>query len=140
MKKYTYICGVSSKEDAFIYKYWRRCFIICSHKSGKCCKTYRLYVVYQHNIIVHILSRKQDRNKINNLSDSPLFTFHLVSSLALGRIQSASSSSFPTTDFSVRWLIHELLQPKEKRMGCGLYHISSLKLVLFTKVVVSIKP
>ena len=36
-----------------------------------------------------VFTRKQDRNKINNLSDSPLFTFHLVSSLALGRIQSA---------------------------------------------------
>ena len=100
-----------------------------TEKSGKCCKKYTLYAVYQHNIVLYVLPREQNRNKINNLSDSPLFTFHLVSSLALGRIQSASSSSFPTTDLSVRWLIHELLQPKEKRTGLFLCFISSLKLV-----------
>lgn len=109
-------------------------------ESGKCCKKYTLYAVYEYNRVLYILPWEQNRNKINNLIDSQFFVFHLVSSLALGRIQSTSSSSFPTTALSVRWLIHELLQPKEKRMGCGLYHISSLKLVLFTKVVVSIKP
>ena len=56
--------------------------------------------MYQYNIIVYISLRKQDRNKINNLSDSPLFIFHLVSSLALSRIQSDSQNSFPTIDLS----------------------------------------
>ncbi len=59
-----------------------------------------LYTVYQYNKVVYISSMKQNRNKINNLSDSSLFTFHLVSSLALGRIQSVSQSSFPTIDLS----------------------------------------
>lgn len=44
------------------------------------------------------MSKEQHRNKINNLSDSLFFVFHLVSSLALGRIQSASQSSFPIID------------------------------------------
>ena len=62
----------------------------CLWKSGKCCKIYTPCAVYQYNRVMCISSRKQDRNNINNLSDSPLFTFHLVSSLALGRIQSVS--------------------------------------------------
>lgn len=86
--------------EEMYFAIWRSFYYSYFRKSGKCCKIYRLYVVYQHNIIVYILSRKQDRNKINNLSDSSIFTFHLVSSLALSRIQSASSSSFPTTDLS----------------------------------------
>ena len=49
---------------------------------------------------MRISLKKQNRNKINNLIDSQLFVFHLVSSLALGRIQSASSSSFMTIDLS----------------------------------------
>lgn len=64
--------------------------LILAVKSGKCYNKQSLYSVYQYNNISHILAKKQHRNKINNLSDSPLFTFHLVSSLALGRIQSAS--------------------------------------------------
>ena len=69
--------------------------LILAVKSGKCYNKQSLYSVYQYrhyqyNNIFHILAKKQHRNKINNLSDSPLFTFHLVSSLALGRIQSAS--------------------------------------------------
>ena len=91
---------ISSISGEIYFVIWRSFYYSFSKKSGKCCKIYRLYVVYQHNIIVYILSRKQDRNKINNLSDSSIFTFHLVSSLALSRIQSASSSSFPTTDLS----------------------------------------
>ncbi len=59
-------------------------------ESGQCYKIYTLCTVYQQNSIFYILSKEQHRNKINNLSDSPLFTFHLVSSLALGCIQSAS--------------------------------------------------
>ena len=58
-----------------------------------------------------VFTRKQDRNKINNLSDSPLFTFHLVSSFALGRIQ----SYFLRLSISCRYRMTELLQPKEKR-------------------------
>lgn len=54
-----------------------------------------LYVVYQYNIISCVLSKKQDRNKINNLSDSSLFTFHLVSSFALGRTKSVFQAIFP---------------------------------------------
>lgn len=117
----------SSEEMCFVI--WRSFYYSYFRKSGKCCKKYTLYAVYQHNIVLYVLPREQNRNKINNLSDSPLFTFHLVSSLALGRIQSAPSSSFPTTDLSVRWLIHELLQPKEKRTGLFFCFISSLKLV-----------
>lgn len=56
--------------------------------SGKCYNKQSLYSVYQYNNIFHILSKEQYRNKINNLSDSALFTFHLVSSFALGRIKS----------------------------------------------------
>ena len=56
-------------------------------KSGKCCKIYTRYIVYQHNRVLYISLRKQIRNKINILSDSLFFAFHLVSSLALGRIQ-----------------------------------------------------
>lgn len=70
------------------------------NKTGKCCKIYTLYAVHQHNRFVRISLKKQNRNKINNLIDSQLFVFHLVSSLALGRIQSASSSSFMTIDLS----------------------------------------
>ena len=61
-----------------------------SRKSGKCYNKQNLYSVYQHDNIFPILAKEQHRNKINNLSDSQLFVFHLVSSLGLGRIQSAS--------------------------------------------------
>ncbi len=44
-----------------------------------------LYIKY--NKTACISSKEQDGNKINILSDSPFFVFHLVSSLALGRIQ-----------------------------------------------------
>ena len=47
---------------------------------------------------MHILLKEQYRNKINNLSYSRFFVFHLVSSLALGRIQSAFQGSFPIID------------------------------------------
>lgn len=87
-------------------------------KSGKCCKTYMLYVVYQYNIISCVLSKKQDRNKINNLSDSSLFTFHLVSSFALGCTKMFFKPFSPTTSRSSENIllkrIDELLQPKEK--------------------------
>lgn len=88
------------------------------YKSGKCCKTYMLYVVYQYNIISCVLSKKQDRNKINNLSDSSLFTFHLVSSFALGCTKMFFKPFSPTTSRSSENIllkrIDELLQPKEK--------------------------
>lgn len=45
-------------------------------------------------ILFH-LQRKQNRNKINNLSDSPFFAFHLVSSFALGRTKSVFQAIFP---------------------------------------------
>ena len=69
-------------------------------ESGKCYNKQSLYLVYQHNNIFHILAKKQHRNKIYNLIDSQLFVFHLVSFLALGRIQSVSQSSFPTINLS----------------------------------------
>ncbi len=84
--------------------------LVFANKSGKCCKIYRPCIVYQHNRIVYISSRKQNRNKINNLSDSLLFTFHLVSSLALGRIQ----SYFLQLPISCQ---SRIVQPKEKRTG-----------------------
>lgn len=59
-------------------------------KSEKCYNKQSLYSVYQYNNISYILSKEQHRNKINNLIDSQLFVFHLVSFLTLGRIQSAS--------------------------------------------------
>ena len=87
-------------------------------KPDKCCKTYMLYVVYQYNIISCVLSKKQDRNKINNLSDSSLFTFHLVSSFALGCTKMFFKPFSPTTSRSSENIllkrIDELLQPKEK--------------------------
>ena len=77
-----------------------------------------LYVVYQYNIISCVLSKKQDRNKINNLSDSSLFTFHLVSSFALGCTKMFFKPFSPTTSRSSENIllkrIDELLQPKEK--------------------------
>lgn len=57
-------------------------------KSGKCYNKQSLYPVYQYNNISHILLKEQCRNKINNLSDSALFTFHLVSSFAFVCIKS----------------------------------------------------
>lgn len=88
------------------------------NEAGKCCKTYMLYVVYQYNIISCVLSKKQDRNKINNLSDSSLFTFHLVSSFALGCTKMFFKPFSPTTSRSSENIllkrIDELLQPKEK--------------------------
>jgi hypothetical protein len=69
-----------SSEDGFVN--------FVERKSGKCYNKQSLYSVYQYNNIFHILSKEQYRNKINNLSDSALFTFHLVSSFALGRIKS----------------------------------------------------
>ena len=93
-------------------------FGACSAEPGKCCKTYMLYVVYQYNIISCVLSKKQGRNKINNLSDSPLFTFHLVSSFALGCTKMFFKPFSPTTSRSSENIllkrIDELLQPKEK--------------------------
>lgn len=87
-------------------------------EPDKCCKTYMLYVVYQYNIISCVLSKKQDRNKINNLSDSSLFTFHLVSSFALGCTKMFFKPFSPTTSRSSENIllkrIDELLQPKEK--------------------------
>ena len=41
------------------------------------------------------LQKKQNRNKIGILGDSSVFTFHLISSLALGCTQSVSQSNFP---------------------------------------------
>ena len=81
---------ISSISGEIYFVIWRSFYYSFSKKSGKCCKIYTLCDIYQYNMIIYISSRKQDRNKINNLSDSPLFPFHLVSSLALGRIQSAS--------------------------------------------------
>ena len=88
----------NSEEMCFVI--WRSFYYSYFRKSGKYCNIYTPCAVYQCNRIVYISSRKQDRNKINNLSDSSLFTFHLVSSLALGRIQSVSQGSFPTIDLS----------------------------------------
>ena len=118
--------------------------LILAVKSGKCYNKQSLYSVYQYNNIFHILAKKQHRNKINNLSDSPLFTFHLVSSLALGRIQSAFQSSFLIIDLlseECRSVFHWwIVTAKRKKTGCGLCLTSSLKLVFSAKVVASIKP
>ena len=98
-------------------------------KSGKHCKIYTLYAVYQYNNIVYISSRKRNRNKINILSDSRFFVFHLVSSLALGRIQSAFQSSFPIIDLlseECRSVFHRwIVAAKRKKDGLwSLPHIS----------------
>jgi len=73
---------------------------------------------------------EQDRNKINNLNDSRFFVFHLVSSLALGRIQSAFQSSFPIIDLlseECRSVFHWwIVAAKRKKTGCGLCLTSSL--------------
>ena len=93
-----------------------------------------LYVVYQYNIISCVLSKKQDRNKINNLSDSSLFTFHLVSSFALGCTKMFFKPFSPTTSRSSENIllkrIDELLQPKEKMTNVSLMGISLLDFVL----------
>ena len=88
----------SNEKEETLY-FFEDVFIITHiSESGKYCKIYTLYAVYQYNNIVYISSRKRNRNKINILSDSRFFAFHLVSSLALGRIQSAFQSSFPIID------------------------------------------
>ena len=51
--------------------------------------------MYQCNSVLFHLQGKQNRNKINNLSDSPFFAFHLVSSFALGRTKSVFQAIFP---------------------------------------------
>ena len=93
-----------------------------------------LYVVYQYNIISCVLSKKQDTNKINNLSDSSLFTFHLVSSFALGCTKMFFKPFSPTTSRSSENIllkrIDELLQPKEKMTNVSLMGISLLDFVL----------
>ena len=93
-----------------------------------------LYVVYQYNIISCVLSKKQGRNKINNLSDSSLFTFHLVSSFALGCTKMFFKPFSPTTSRSSENIllkrIDELLQPKEKMTNVSLMGISLLDFVL----------
>ena len=89
---------ISSISGEIYFVIWRSFYYSFSKKSGKYCKIYTLYTVYQYNNIVYISSRKRNRNKINILSDSRFFAFHLVSSLALGRIQSAFQSSFPIID------------------------------------------
>ena len=103
---------------AATYQFSESVSLILCMKSVKCCKTYMLYVVYQYNIISCVLSKKQDRNKINNLSDSSLFTFHLVSSFALGCTKMFFKPFSPTTSRSSENIllkrIDELLQPKEK--------------------------
>ena len=81
---------ISSISGEIYFVIWRSFYYSFSKKSGKCYNKQSLYSVYQYNNIFHILAKEQYRNKINNLIDSQLFVFHLVSSLALGRIKNAS--------------------------------------------------
>jgi len=77
------------------------------------------------------VQRKQNRNKINNLSHSPFFAFHLVSSFALGRTKSVFKLFFLTTNRSSENIllkrIDELLQPKKKMTNLSLMGISLLE-------------
>lgn len=70
-------------------------------------------------------------NKINNLSDSPFFVFHLISSFSLGHTKSVFQTIFPTTSRSSENIllqrIDELLQPKEKMTNLSLMGISLLE-------------
>lgn len=104
--------------------------LILAVKSGKCYNKQSLYSVYQYNNIFHILAKKQHRNKINNLSDSPLFTFHFVSSLALSCIQSDSQNSFPTIDLSseeYRSMAHPWIVAAKREERFTAYFLFSLQ-------------
>ena len=121
----------SNEKEETLY-FFEDVFIITHiSESGKYCKIYTLYAVYQYNNIVYISSRKRNRNKINILSDSRFFAFKV-----LFKVVFRLSTSYPKN--AVRCFIDELLQPKEKKTSCGLCLTSSLKLVFSAKVVVSL--